>query len=392
MKRKRRRSSGGASVTTRGAVKRQRRATVAKATIEYVLPLHDIWTLLRPRLDTLDCAILRMTAKGFGSLLPRSGNNISRGYSCLRVILGKDLLTVECARKGYTGLLKWALKAFPLRDRVSPDCVFTAAVEGGHLAMIEELGLDEDGRHISDLAYCRAVRGGHIHMLEWLDMQWCEEVPHLYPSVLCNEAAEKGHLEPLQWLRNLNPPCPWSAYTCAAAAYGGHLSILKWLRAQEPPCQWDSFTCKRAASGGHLHVLKWALAQDPPCPWHINLCEEAAAGGYLDVLVWAVAEGNEYNSVGMCWKAASGGHLHVLKWLRSPAISCPWDERTPFHAAWHGHLELFVWALENGCPWNARECLAIAKQNHQQHILEWIETCIGDDDDGDGEYIPDDEW
>ena len=38
----------------------------------------------------------------------------------------------------------------------------------------------------------------------------------------------------------------------------------------------------------------------------------------------------------------------MLQWLR--ANGCPWTERTCEAAARAGHLEVFRWAHDNGCP------------------------------------------
>ena len=79
--------------------------------------------------------------------------------------------------------------------------------------------------------------------------------------VVCESAAEGGHLETLKWAREND--CPWDERTCAFAAKGGHLEVLKWAR--ESGCPWDGLTCTVAAKGGHLEVLKWLRAND--CPW-----------------------------------------------------------------------------------------------------------------------------
>ena len=59
---------------------------------------------------------------------------------------------------------------------------------------------------------------------------------------LCEEAAGRGDLEMLKWLRAKG--YPWDARACAWAAKGGHLEVLKWLRAEG--CPWDLWTCVSA--------------------------------------------------------------------------------------------------------------------------------------------------
>jgi len=53
---------------------------------------------------------------------------------------------------------------------------------------------------------------------------------HIVAKNCCALAAQGGHLEVLQWLREQNPPCPWSELACARAAWGGHLDVLRWAR------------------------------------------------------------------------------------------------------------------------------------------------------------------
>ena len=61
----------------------------------------------------------------------------------------------------------------------------------------------------------------------------------------------------LLWLRAQDPPCPWNEQTCARAAEKGHLNVLQW--AHENGCPWDEWTCTKAVRGKHLNVLHYAI-------------------------------------------------------------------------------------------------------------------------------------
>ena len=63
-------------------------------------------------------------------------------------------------------------------------------------------------------------------------------------------AAQEGHLEVLQWLRDRD--CLWDEFTCAAQE--GHLGVLWWAR--EHGCPLDSQTREEATSNGHHEVLR----------------------------------------------------------------------------------------------------------------------------------------
>jgi len=49
-----------------------------------------------------------------------------------------------------------------------------------------------------------------------------------------------------------------------------------------------------------------------------------------------------------------------LKWARGKY--CPWDYRTCEYATNYHHLEVLLWARQNGCQWNhATQTVAEAK-------------------------------
>jgi hypothetical protein len=51
----------------------------------------------------------------------------------------------------------------------------------------------------------------------------------------------------------------------------------------------------------------------------------------------------------LCEIAAKDGHLEVLIWARQNG--CNWDWRTCANAAKNGHQEVIKWARQNGCEW-----------------------------------------
>lgn len=50
-----------------------------------------------------------------------------------------------------------------------------------------------------------------------------------------------------------------------------------------------------------------------------------------------------------CIEAARAGHLEVLVWARENG--CDWDASTCSAAAENGHLAVLNWVRENGCDW-----------------------------------------
>jgi len=166
------------------------------------------------------------------------------------------------------------------------------------------------GHRVKEVRVEYAVGLGYLSTLKHLHQHHCL----VLSKVLPREAAKKGQLEVLQWLRENG--CPRDLGTCWCAAQGGHLEVLQWARAKS--CPWDEDTCNWAAKGGHLEILQWARANG--CPWNQTTC----------------------------WTAAMHGHLEVLRCAR--ANDCPWGSLTCIDAKKLGHIELLNWAIANGCP------------------------------------------
>ena len=49
----------------------------------------------------------------------------------------------------------------------------------------------------------------------------------------------------------------------------------------------------------------------------------------------------------MCSGAAASGHLEILIWAHENG--CPWNEYTCSEADDNGHLDILQWARNNGC-------------------------------------------
>jgi len=149
-------------------------------------------------------------------------------------------------------------------------------------------------------------------LLELLQRARAQSPPYPSDETTCGAAAQHGHLQLLQWLREQG--CPWDATTCAFAAMGGHIPVLEWLRANH--CPWDERACEWAARGGQMATLQWLRKQYPPCPWNQSTCCRAAEQGHLDILQWARNHGCPCGpETGL--RAVENGHLHVLQWLEA---------------------------------------------------------------------------
>ena len=67
--------------------------------------------------------------------------------------------------------------------------------------------------------------------------------------------------------------------------------------------------------------------------------------------------------------AASNGHINCLKFLHMNGYE--WDQETTERAIKNGHYLSFMYAIENGCPWNNKNCMKYAVENRsEEHTSE----------------------
>jgi len=143
-------------------------------------------------------------------------------------------------------------------------------------------------------------------MIEWAMSKGCEAA-----SSTCVAAAEKGHLQTLKRLRELE--VPWHGGVCDGAASNGHLEILEW--AMQRGCRVDSITVVNAAVNGQVEVLEWLCHHHVPIPRHVmSDCLEHEL--CIDVLEWCkkVFELSEFSDAFV--HAIERGHVHVLDWAK----------------------------------------------------------------------------
>ena len=120
-----------------------------------------------------------------------------------------------------------------------------------------------------------------------------------------------------------------------------------------------------------LSIVQWAVS----CGAKLDesMVSWLAHEGNLAGLQWARRKGAPWD-IWTCAHAAEGGHLDVLKWAREHGAS--WDDYTLIFTS---NLELFQWALKEGCPCSpdVKDQLLFFNQGHildQGHILEWCEA------------------
>jgi len=70
----------------------------------------------------------------------------------------------------------------------------------------------------------------------------------------------------------------------------------------------------------------------------------------------------------ICWSAAQGGHLEVFIWLKE--IGCPVSEQCFQLAAENGDLKMMKWMWKNECPLGKKEINA--SKAHHLHVIKWL--------------------
>jgi len=317
------------------------------------------------------------------------------------------------AKHGHLNCLKWAHEnRYPLNIYI---CNIAAA--NGHLNCL--IWSHEHGFPWNSRTCAAAASSNNLKCLIYAKEWGCP-----WDSNTCSAAASAGNLQILQWARKNG--CPWDSNTCSSAAKRGHLDCLIWAHDNGCPLNQDSVDC--AAEGLHLNILEWFRDNDYD-DWGEYLCNCAAEADRLDILQWAHANDYEWSDDAPK-AAASKGHLDCFKYLlqngcnwwfedgskafgsllecfkwthannvnmyedQEPGIAASsaaelgdldcliWlhdndfemDEETCESAASEGYLHILQWAIANGCPWNKKKCLYLAKREQNDEMINFIES------------------
>jgi len=306
------------------------------------------------------------------------------------------------ARHGHLDLIRW------FRVRYSEPLTTWLGCEAamfGHMQVVRWVHAVDST--LCDMTTCAmAARGGHLDILEWLVEQGC----HCDPTVSMAMAAYDGHTHVIAWLCDRYAPAQWIPAMCNNAASRGHIAALEWMRARG--CPWNGGVCKLAVKRNQPHVVEWARARG--CPWGRNMlaaaaktgrlgtvrwlhldmgcpmdpkaCAKAAARGHIDVVKWLVERGCPFEIGCVARRVAARGRLDVMLWLCSPGnVLDPngydgkrrpwwWDHQLCTHAARSRDPELLAWLRERGCPWQWEECRSTASIWGRDSVVEWLDA------------------
>jgi hypothetical protein len=113
--------------------------------------------------------------------------------------------------------------------------------------------------------------------------------------------------------------------------------------------------------------------QVSPCLGGVKL-EVKGFVASVALLAWAKDNGCPWTAA-TCAAIAENGKLEALEFARSHDRPCPWDWRTCASAAQGGHLAMLKRARELGCPWNTKCCARAAGGGHLE-VLQWARAVV----------------
>jgi len=156
------------------------------------------------------------------------------------------------------------------------------------------------------------------------------------------EAAKRGNLKNMKWLKKNN--CSWSSHTFACAAKFGNLKNMKWLKKNN--CPWSSYTFTNSMIFGSIKNMKWLKKHN--CPMDVNTSSFFdSVNVNLKTIKWLKKNGCIFNGITSGY-AARFGNIKIMKWLKKH--NCPYDAYAFEYAAEKGILKNMKWLKKNNFP------------------------------------------
>jgi len=154
--------------------------------------------------------------------------------------------------------------------------------------------------------------------------------------------ARKGKIKYLKFAESYG--CRIGGSAAMEAAKRGHIEVLEYYR--QVSNQWDAeVICSAAAAGGQFECLKYVLSFGcPPCS---RILENAAFSGSLECLRYAHEQGHPFSHM-VVGSAASGNKMDCLVYAHEHG--CPWSEFAVYISKLYGHTECLQYCIEHGCP------------------------------------------
>lgn len=166
------------------------------------------------------------------------------------------------------------------------------AAERGHLEVLR--WAMENRCPVDPYTYHGAAMYGHVHILEYLH---ATHAP--YDAFAANAAAGQGHLHVLEWFKEHETFYMLrQQHLLKYAARENQIKVLEWVCSQPEDRFHEAFgltadVMASAAEGGHVEAMQWL--RDRGTDWNTNVSNVAALEGKLEALKWLVDKGCPLN-------------------------------------------------------------------------------------------------
>lgn len=190
-----------------------------------------------------------------------------------------------------------------------------------------------------------AAQGGHIHILEW-----GLSIGKNPDSEICTNASINGKLNVVKWCvsKNVIPDND----TFIAAISNNNLEILCWL--YDNGFRWEDTLYDMFEYANTKEMCEWLHSIN--CQWHPDTLENMVNRPHL--LLWAYNKGCQLgNHDALLHEIVENGNIELLKWAKH--VGCVFTNNIIIAAIYQGDYDIFLWLIQNGCPFNLEECMEI---------------------------------
>jgi len=247
-----------------------------------------------------------------GIELARKGNLSTLQWFHSRKITWEDYLLPTLAGRGELESLKWAISNQVTKKL--KNCKITASMQS-ILVAAACYGRENILKWALDLGYLKkkffiivvqsAASFDQLKIITWMINNYpsARKLMEKLDFYICHTAATRNNIQVLEWFKNNFPNTflkekVQTGFTCILiAADHGNLRMLEWLKGNNFPFEFDRKKISSAAVSKHdnsLEVLQYVM-RSCNCPWPDDICDKALEYGRLDILLWAVSNGCPWN-------------------------------------------------------------------------------------------------
>lgn len=212
-----------------------------------------------------------------------------------------------------------------------------------------------------------ATRLGHLEVLKYF-LSKVQIRSSEDRRTIFSQAVRNGRLNILEWLHQQG--FPHHNYICYSALTYNQRCVFDWL--VEHDYEIDEYCYKFAANRGDIDLLEFIWRKrSQPLPQLVY--EGAAESGRLDVFEWALANGCDLSySRAIFHLAAIYNHRQIITWMLNHGFF--WTQYTSNSAIICGHVDLLKWMIKQGCPLDKEDACMLAADNGHFELCKWLHS------------------